>query len=62
MDSADTVGVMAIVFWRTTNMNGPLQHVPLAMCDPTTVDRADRVPLGFRGFPNAIPGRLTYGG
>src|SRR5207244_1464121 len=26
---------VALDFWRTTHMAGPLKHMPLALCDPT---------------------------
>jgi hypothetical protein len=40
-------------FWRTTNMAGPLQHMPLAFCDPTSVDVRDIVPVALEGIaPN----------
>lgn len=43
-------GFMIIDFWRTTNMDGPLQHMPLALCDPASVDLADIVPTGLVNF------------
>jgi hypothetical protein len=30
-----------------TNMAGPLKHMPLALCEPASVDIADVVPTGF---------------
>lgn len=50
-------GLMVIDFWRTTNMTAPLKHMPLAVCDPNTVDMADLVPSGLVGF--APSGRPT---
>lgn len=35
---------VSIGFWRTTNMRQPLRHMPLALCDPRSVDRNDIVP------------------
>lgn len=35
---------MLIGFWRTTNMRGPLTHMPLALCDPRSLDRSDIIP------------------
>ena len=35
----DVAGFMAIDFWRTTNMAGPLRHMPLALCDPPASPR-----------------------
>jgi hypothetical protein len=41
---ADVAGFMSIGFWRTTGMKRPLQHMPLAMSDPNSVDPRDVVP------------------
>ena len=46
----DVEGFMVIDFWRTTNMDGPLAHMPLALCDPACVDLADVVPTGLVNF------------
>jgi hypothetical protein len=40
----DVSGFVSIGFWRTTSMQRPLQHMPLAMCDPNRVDPRDVVP------------------
>lgn len=49
-------GFMIIDFWRPTNMDGPLEHMPLALCDPASVDLADVVPTGLVNFaPNGRP-------
>jgi hypothetical protein len=40
----EVAGFVSIGFWRTTNMSGPLRHLPLALCDPSSVDRVDIVP------------------
>ena len=46
----DEVEAFIIVdFWRTTNMSGPLLHMPIALCDPTTVDISDLVPTSLTG-------------
>ena len=45
-------------FWRTTNMAGPLKHMPLALCDPTSIDSADIIPTALEGI--APGGALTY--
>lgn len=50
-------GFMVIDFWRTTNMDGPLEHMPLALCEPASVDLADVVPTGLLNF--SPTGRLT---
>jgi len=49
-------GLISIDFWRTTNMQGPLRHMPLALCEPNSVERGDI-------FPTTMPigpgGRAT---
>lgn len=39
----DVAGFVSIGFWRPINMRYPLQHMPLAMCDPNSIDRDDVV-------------------
>lgn len=39
----DVAGFVSIGFWRTINMKQPLQHMPLALCDPNSIDRRDIV-------------------
>lgn len=39
----DVAGFVSIGFWRTTKMQRPLQHMPLAMCDPNSIRRDDLV-------------------
>jgi len=51
-------GFIWLDFWRPTNMAGPLDHMPLALCDPTTVERDDLVPTGITGI--APTGRETH--
>ncbi len=46
----DVEGFVMINFWRTTNMDQPLQHLPLTVCDPNSVDMQDVVPTGLMGF------------
>lgn len=53
----DVAGFMAIDFWRTTNMTGPLRHMPLALCDPASVAADDLVPTALTGI--APEGRET---
>jgi hypothetical protein len=48
-DSDAVAGLTSIDFWRTTGMDGPLKHMPLALCDPSSVDPADIVPSSFEG-------------
>jgi hypothetical protein len=43
-------GLVWIDFWRTTNMNGPLEHMPLALCDPTSIEPDDLVPVAMMGI------------
>lgn len=49
---------MIIDFWRPTNMTGPLLHMPLALCDPATVEIDDLVPTSMTGI--APSGRPTH--
>jgi hypothetical protein len=43
-------------FWRPTNMAGPLLHMPLALCDASTVEVADLVPTAMTGIaPTGLP-------
>lgn len=46
----DVAGFMSIDFWRTTNMAGPLQHMPLALCAPNSLRRSDILPMDFIGI------------
>jgi len=53
----DVEGFVMLDFWRTT-MSGALKHMPLALCDPTSVDPRDIVPTAFEGIaPN---GAITH--
>lgn len=51
-------GFVSLDFWRTTNMAGPLKHMPLALCDPTSVDHHDIIPTALEGI--APGGALTH--
>ena len=51
-------GFVQLDFWRTTGMDGPLKHMPLALCDPTSVDAADIIPTALEGI--APGGGLTH--
>ena len=53
----DDVEAFAVVdFWRPTNMCGPLVHMPLALCDASSVELADLVPTSMRGIaPSGLP-------
>lgn len=46
----DVAGFMSIDFWRTTNMHGPLRHMPLTLCAPNSLDRRDILPMDFIGI------------
>jgi len=49
-DRDDTLGYMMVDFWRTTNMAGPLKHMPLALLDAGSVEMADVVPTMLTGI------------
>ncbi|MBO9712953.1 CmcJ/NvfI family oxidoreductase [Sphingomonas sp.] len=51
-------GVVWVDFWRTTNMDAPLEHMPLALCDISTLSPEDLVPTGLTGI--APEGRETH--
>jgi len=51
-------GFVSLDFWRTTNMPGPLKHMPLALCDPTSIEAADIIPTALEGI--APGGALTH--
>ena len=51
-------GFISLDFWRTTGMEGPLRHMPLALCDPTSVDAADIIPTALEGV--APGGAVTH--
>lgn len=55
---SDVEGFMSIDFWRTTNMKEPLRHMPLAVCAPSSLERADIQPMDFIGI--APEGRTTH--
>ena len=54
----DVAGFMSIDFWRTTNMAGPLRHMPLALCAPNSLERDDILPMDFVGI--APEGRTSH--
>lgn len=54
----EVAGLVSIGFWRTTNMRGPLRHMPLALCDPNSVERDDMVPTTSNTI--APGGRTTH--
>jgi len=53
----DVEGFVMLDFWRTT-MSEPLKHMPLALCDPTSVDPRDIVPTALEGI--APGGAITH--
>ena len=54
----DVAGLVWIDFWRPTNMAGPLEHMPLALCDPASVDVRDIIRTGMTGL--APDGRESH--
>jgi hypothetical protein len=54
----DVEGLVWLNFWRTTNMTGALEHMPLALCDPISLDRRDLVRTAMTGL--AAQGRETH--
>lgn len=49
----DVEAFVTLDFWRTANMAGPLLHMPLALCDPSSVDPNDIILTAFDGIaPN----------
>ena len=54
----DVQGFLAINFWRTTDMEGPLRHMPLAVCDPASVAPDDVIQFAMTGI--APEGRVTH--
>lgn len=52
----DVAGFLAINFWRTAGMEGPLRHMPLGFCHPASVRSEDVVPIGLVDFaPSGKP-------
>ena len=52
----DVAGFINLDFWRITNMEAPLRHMPLAVCDPGSLDRSDIVEMTMTGIaPEARP-------
>lgn len=57
-EQPSVLGLVWIDFWRTTNMRCPLEHMPLALCDPTSVDAEDLVQVSMTGI--APEGRESH--
>ena len=49
-DSDEVAGFLVINFWRTVHINGPLRHLPLAVCDPYSVAPDDVISTGLLNF------------
>ena len=49
-DDPSVRGYLVINFWRPVHMHGPVQHMPLCVCDPNTVNQDDVVPTGLVNF------------
>ena len=50
VEKPEITGHTNLVLWRVTNMKEPLQMMPLAVCDPTSVDRKDNIPTALAGW------------
>ena len=49
-DRDEVTGFLVINFWRTVYMDGPLRHLPLAVCDPYSIAPNDVVSTGLLNF------------
>jgi hypothetical protein len=49
-DRPEVAGFVNLDFWRITNMAGPLRHMPLALCDPSSLDRPDILDMPMKGI------------
>lgn len=49
-DRDEVAGFLVINFWRTVYQDGPLRHLPLAVCDPYSVAPDDVVSTGLLNF------------
>lgn len=54
----DVAGFINLDFWRITNMDAPLRHMPLAVCDPGSLNGSDIVEMTMKGI--APEGRPTH--
>ena len=50
----DVAGFVNLDFWRVTNMNSPLEHMPIGVCDARSIDGPDIVETSMIGI---APGR-----
>lgn len=53
----EIAGFMLVNFWRPILMREPVRHFPLALCEPDSVEDADRFPVTI---PGLAPGRTTH--
>lgn len=52
LDRGDVERFVTLDFWRPT-MSEPLRHMPLALCDPNSIDPADMISTALEGIaPN----------
>ena len=49
-DRDEVAGFLVINFWRTVDMDGPLRHLPLTICDPYSVAPDDVLSTGLLNF------------
>ncbi len=49
-DRDDVESYVLIDFWRPIHMREPLRHMPLALCEPSSVDLDDIVPTEIHGI------------
>ena len=53
LERDDVEGFLTVNLWRPVYLDGPLRHMPLAVCEPRSVRREDCVPLRLSGVPGA---------
>ncbi len=54
----DVIGMMVLNFWRPLEMDHPIEHMPLAVCDASSIPRQDIVLSSLLGFtPTGKPTR-----
>jgi len=49
-ERADVAGLVWVDFWRVTEMARPLEHMPLALCDPTSIRAEDLIRTELTGI------------
>ena len=55
-ESPDVLGFVMVDFWRSAGMKGPVRHMPLTICDASSVRPEDLVPLSIEGItPTGCP-------